>query len=76
MKKLNIISSKHTAIVCECLEKDKVKGKPFCIYKEGYSKSKQPKGFPKHFKTQKAAEDYLAQMEMFKSITDQKKKGD
>lgn len=73
MKKLNI-SSKHTAYVSECLEKDKVDGKPYCIYKENSPKSKQPKGFPKHFETEKKAKDYLKQMEMFKDITDRKKK--
>jgi len=72
MKRLSIIGCK--AFVSEWLEKDKVEGKPYCIYKEGYDKSKQPKGFPKHFETEEAAERYLAQMEMFKDITERKKK--
>lgn len=75
MKKLNIIGSvEKKAFVCKCLEKDKVEGKPYCIYKEGHDKSKQPKGFPKHFETEGAADKYLAQMEMFKDITKRKKK--
>jgi len=75
MKKLNIAREvKHTAFVCDCLEKDKVTGKPFCIYKENSPKSDQPKGFPKHFKTKGEAEKYLQQMEMFKDMAEKKKK--
>ncbi len=74
MKKLNIVGGLHTAVVCKCLEKDKVSGRPYCIYKKGVSKNNQPKGFPKHFKTDKEAEEYVAQMEMFKNITKKKQK--
>lgn len=73
MKKLNI-SSEYVAYVSECLEKDKVSGKPICIYKEGFPKSNQPKSWPKHFKNNGEAEKYLSQMEFFKNITKKKKK--
>lgn len=74
MKKLNIVGGLHTGVVCKCLERDKVPGKPYCIYKEGVDKSKQPKGFPKHFKTKGEAEDYVVQMKMFEDITKRKSK--
>lgn len=74
MKKLNIMGRSHIAIVSKWLEKDKVSGKPICIYKEDTDKRSQPKGFPKHFKNRKEAEKYLQQMEIFKNIADNKKK--
>lgn len=73
MKKLNIIGKLCIATVCKCLENDKIKGKPWCIYKEGVNKKKQPKGWPKHFITKEKANKYLDQMEMFKNFADKNK---
>ena len=73
MKRLNIAKKQRVAFVRKCLKSDVVDGKEFCIYKEDTPLTKQPKGFPKHFKTKGEADEYLQQMEMFKDITDKKK---
>jgi len=62
---------KITAKVMKCKAEDSVAGEEWCIYKHaegGGTLKKQPKGWPKHFKTKKAAEKQMQMMHVFSSV--------
>jgi len=58
-----------TAVVMKCKKEDQVSGKPWCIYTHPKTSntpcSPQPKGFPKHYETQKDAEHGVKMMKTF-----------
>ncbi len=65
MEKLKISRSGN---IKRLLERDKQEGKLWGIYHEDHPIGKQPKGYPKRFKTKGEAEKQLANMQIFKQL--------